>query len=265
MSNANSFPRTTQQFAGSEYINTIRLLHLKSKHCDISKSPVDKVWVIPKANKRTYLQQKISVQQLKLWHVFKNINTDLTLTLIDPTTANTSTVDIYPGFWPPDALANYLTNQFTQNGLDVNIYYDPYQLRFTFCPAMAISPLSTAQKYLGFPELDTPQLVSVSQFPPVLLKGIQNIHIYSNFTMNNIPVSDYLCSIPVTVPYGEYINFTNYDNSQSSLCLDPDVSYVRLTLRDEDGNQLDYPEELHWEVVLAMQSTVPDGFAPLEA
>lgn len=255
----------TQQFAGSEYINTIRLLHLKSKHCDISKSPTDKVWVIPKANKRSYLQQRISVQQLKIWHVFKNIKSEVQLTLVDPTTSDTSTVLIYPGFWPKDALATYLTYMFQVDNFPVTITYDAYNLRYVICPPMAISPVSTAQKFLGFREDATSRVVNVSDFPPVLLDGIQSIHVYSNFTMNNIPVSDYLCAVPMQASYGQYMQFSNYDNSQSSLCLESDVSYVRISLKDEDGNDLEYPPELNWEVVLAMQSTVPDGFAPLEA
>ena len=260
-SNEKSFLQTTQQLAGIESINTTRLIHLKSWQADINNSATDKTWVIPKANKRSYLQHRISLQQLKMWNTFKTIPNDITLQV----QVGTKSIDmpVFSGNWPPDALAYYLSSSYLASDA-VNITWDPYQLRFVFCPGIIVLP-NKNNKYIGFPESGSDgQVVQISEFPPVNLFGVPAITVWTNFTMNNIPVSDYLCCVPVGVPYGSYIHFTNYDNSMSSLCLDPDINHIRVILKDDHGDLLDYPESLDWEVVLALQPTVPEGFAPLE-
>jgi len=82
--------------------------------------------------------------------------------------------------------------------------------------------------------------------------------------MNNIPVSQFLACIPITTTYGNHIFFTNYDNSESTLCLESDITNIRVILKDELGEKLEYPDNLNWEIVFAMVSTIPEGFAPLE-
>lgn len=103
-----------------------------------------------------------------------------------------------------------------------------------------------------------------SAFPPVALRGPQCINVWTNFTMNNIPVSQYLACIPINTTYGNYIFYTNYDSSEATLCLESDITNIRIVLKDDHDKELEYPEELGWEIVLAMISTVPEGFAPLE-
>jgi hypothetical protein len=154
-----------------------------------------------------------------------------------------------------------MTTQLNIPGLTIR--YDATQLLFTFSPSLNIDKSSTIQEYLGFP-VGYGGTVQVSQFPPAKLFGLQAINVWTNFTMNNIPVSEYLCSIPVTQQYGQYIFFTNYNNSMSSLCLDQDINYVRIVLKDDYGEPLTYPDGLDWELVLAIEPTVPEGFAPLE-
>lgn len=253
-SDEKSFLLTTQQLAGQEAINTTRLMQLRSWQADITNNSVDRTWILNRINKRSYLQHRISVQQLKIWHTFKTVKNPLQLK------TPTKTVDIMSGNWTPDAMAAFLTEQLSPT---TTVTYDPYQLRFVFCPSITILPDSSASEYLGFPDEEMRD-VQISSFPPVRLFGPTQINVWSNFTMNNIPVSEYLCSIPVVQTYGEHIFFTNYDNSMSSLCLDANIGYVRIILKDEYDELLDYPDGLDWEIVLAMQSTIPEGFAPLE-
>lgn len=262
-----SFLQTTQQLAGNESINTTRLLILNSEQADVHYSKADLGWVIPKSQKRSYLQQRILLQKFKIWNVFKTVHQDASLILEDGRSIN-----IFEGNWTPESLAGYLTDQLTvymADGTTVDtaesttVTYDPYQLHFTFCgKQISIDPLSTANKYLGFPDgaVSTPM---VSSFPPTALQGIQSINIWTNVTMNNIPASSFLCSVPVTAPYGSYIFYINNDNSQATLSLDPDLQYLRLILKDDNGNVLNYPDELSWEAQLGLQGTYPEGFSPL--
>lgn len=256
-SNEKSFLQTTQQLAGQESINTTRLINLRSSQADISNHPVDKTWVIPKANKRSYLQQRIGVQSLKMWHTFKSVPQPIELILQDATV-----IPIIAGNWTEETLANYLTSVLVADGITVR--YDPYQLLFTFCPEISVSRNGSANPYLGL-SAEEDSTTNQSSFPPILLRGPQCINIWTNFTMNNIPVSQYLACVPIHASYGNYIYFTNFDNSESTLCLESDITNIRVILRDERDVLLDYPPELTWEIVLAMISTIPEGFAPLEA
>lgn len=254
-SNERTFLQTTQQLAGVESINTTRLINLKSMQADITNHPVDRTWVIPKANKRSYLQQRIGVQSLKIWHTFKSVPQPIELIL-----QSGKVIPIIAGNWTEATLANYLTSALTAEGITVS--YDPYQLIFTFCPSIDVQN-GSANPYLGLSSngnLSTNQ----SSYPPVLLRGPQCINIWTNFTMNNIPVSQYLACVPINTTYGNHIYFTNFDNSESTLSLESDITNIRVILKDERDVLMDYPPELSWDIVLAMISTIPEGFAPLE-
>lgn len=257
ISSEKSSLQMTQQFMGVESINTTRLIILKSWLADITTHPVSKTWVIEKANKRSYLQHRISIQTLQIWHAFRSIPNDVELILEDGTI-----IPIFAGNWTPDTLANYLSSKLTTQGITVS--YDPYQFQFRFCPPISIGESSTANPYIGFPLGAKIEATNHSAFPPVALQGPTCINVWTNFTMNNIPVSQLLQCIPITVDYGKNIYFTNYDNSMSTLCLESDITNVTVTLRDEYGNILDYPDGLHWTITFALQSTIPEGFAPLE-
>lgn len=248
--------QTTQQFAGNESIGTTRLISLKSWLADISTQSLDKTWVVPKANRRSYMQSKILLQSLKIWNTFKTVPTEVILS------TPTQNIVIFPGNWTPDALANYLTAQLL--GEAITVSWDPYQFQFSFCPSITILDTSTALPYLGFPEGITQTDIQISQFPPVKLKGPTCINVYSNFTMDTIPFSSFIACVPVNVPYGEHIFYQQYDDSQSVLSLDSDIQYIRISLRDDRGNLLDYPEELDWEAILVITSVIPEGFSPLE-
>ena len=259
-----NFLQTTQQLAGTESINTTRLLVLNSTQASSRIAPTDLGWVIPKAFKRSYLQHRVLLQKLKIWNTFKSVPKDVELVLTDG-----RRVPIFKGNWTEDTLANYLTSILnpTPSGppspyVGVTVQYDPYQMHFTFCPNIEIAADSTANKYLGFPD-GAITSTTISEFPPVALKGPQCVNVWTNFTMNNIPLSSYLGCVPITAPYGYHIFYDNNDNSESTLCLDTDLQYVRLTLRDEHGNLLEYPDNLIWEAQLGFQSTIPDGFSPL--
>jgi hypothetical protein len=178
-------------------------------------------------------------------------------------------VTVFKGNWDHDLLVNFLNSEWTSMyeagtmAWKQTITWDPYQLRFILCPPLDIDAGSTLNSYLGFPDGEVKD-ANISEFPPMDLFGIPYINVHTNFTMNTIPVSEYLCSVPVNGKYGEYIFFTNYDNSMSTLVLDPDITNVRVVLTDHKGRLLDYPESLDWEAVIALQATMPEGFAPLE-
>lgn len=180
-------------------------------------------------------------------------------------------VPIFKGNWTHNALANYLTSKLTLAGAPLTsggarqpivVTYDPYQLSFAFCPSIALDSTSQGNKYLGFAE-GAVSGTSTSQFPPVILNGPTCINIFTNMTINNIPISNFLTCVPITVPYGSHISYDNNDFSEASLSLDNDIRFVRLTLEDEYGNPLEYPQQLLWEAQLSLQGTVPDGFSPI--
>lgn len=197
-----------------------------------------------------------------MWNAFLTVPKEVALVDANDTSA-AGTIKVFPGNWDHETLAAYLNSEWSLNGVDRTITWDPYQLRFIICPAMDLSSLSTINRFLGFPDGEVFQAY-VSEFPPMDLFGIPYINIHTNFTMNNIPVSEYLCSVPIDVPYGQFIFYVNNDNSMSTLVLDPDITNVRVILTDHKGNLLDFHEALEWEAVLALQATLPEGFAPLE-
>lgn len=256
----NSLLPIKSQMMGVESTNTTRLLNLLSWKADIVNHAVDRTWIIEKANNRSYLQQRISLQQLKMWNTFRTVPKERQL--VEEGSGGV-TIDVYPGNWTHDTLAAYLNAMWAEKNVVRTITWDPYQLRFIICPKVTLASNSTINSLLGFPEGRVVD-ANISSFPPMELYGIPYINVYTNFTMNNIPISEYLCSIPVNSKYGEFVFFTNYDNSMSTLVLDPDITNVRVTLTDPRGNLLDYPETLDWDVVLALQRMLPEGFTPLE-
>lgn len=271
-SSENNFLQMTQQLAGTESINITRLLSLNSMQASakFSSSNMDLGWVIPKSHKRSYLQHRVLLQRMDIWNVFKSVPQDTTI-VVKATDGVLTSVPIFKGNWTHDAIANYLTSKLTlarapatTGGVRqaITVTYDPYQLSFVFCPSIQLDSTSTGNKYLGFAD-GAVSSTSASAFPPVILKGPTCINVYTNLTINNIPLSNFLTCIPINVPYGSHIHYENNNDSEASLALDQDIRFIRLTLRDEYGNLLEYPSELMWEVQLGMQSTVPDGFSPL--
>jgi hypothetical protein len=200
ISNEKNFLQTTQQLAGTESINTTRLLILNSGRADnrYSDSTTDLGWVIPRAHKRSYLQQKIILQKFHMWHTFKSVREDVEL-VVKATDEVLTRVPIFKGNWTESTLAGYLTSKLSlaqapadpqQPGAartPVVVTYDPYQLAFYFCPPIEITDESTANRYLGFREGQIPTAY-ISEFPPVALKGPTCINVWTNFTINNIPI-----------------------------------------------------------------------------
>lgn len=270
-SNTKNSLNLARQVAGTEYTSITRLLILRSWKADIHNGPVDKMWLLDKTNRRSYMQQKISLQQLKIWHTFPTIRETQTLKILNPYPRDPTTYTIFPGNWSPESLANYLTD-ILRTSYGVLVSYDPYQLKFNFCPATTGDPpsldidgSSTLLPYLGFPEGVTVYDANVSAFPPYLLFGPTTINVWSNFTMNTIPFSEYLCSIPIgQFAFGQHIAVSNYDTSMGSLCLDHDIHEIRIVLKDEFDRVLAYDNALPWEITLALEPVPPEGFAPLD-
>lgn len=270
MSDMKSSLSLTQQLMGIENTNTTRLLHLKSWQADLSNTNADKTWIFQQVFRRKYLQHRVSLQAFKIWNAFQTIPERLTL--IAMKNSILTEIPIYPGNWNPNALANYLTNKLQvldpETGLpdpflSTVVSWDPYQLKFYFCPNGITLAESDANKILGFPEEGvSSEVVSLNT---VVFTAPKCVNLYTNFTMNNIPVSHFLACVPITVPYGEYNIFTNFDNSHASLILDPELNVVRIILKDDRENMLYYPDDLDWEVVLAIEAVSPEGFQPLEA
>lgn len=269
ISDEKNFLQTTQQLAGTESINTTRLLILNSARANnrFGNSPVDLGWAVPRAHKRSYMQQRVILQKLHMWHTFPSVPEPVQLA-IRLTDGREIRVPIFKGNWTEETLANYLQTKIAEEAgtpatPPIAISYDPYQLAFYFCPSINILEDSTANKYLGFHD-GAVETTQQSQFPPVSLKGPTCINIWTNLTINNVPLSSYLTCVPIQDrSYGSHIYYENNDNSTAVLSLDSELRFIRLTLRDEHGRLLDYPDNLTWEAHLGLQATVPDGFSPL--
>lgn len=50
----------------------------------------------------------------------------------------------------------------------------------------------------------------------------------------------------------------------SVLCMDSDINHIHIILKDENGEELGYFNELPWSANLVLMETPPQGFAPLE-
>lgn len=245
-----------QLIENSQITGTSRLLFLSSKQADINHSPLHKTWIVPDFVKMRGAFHKVNVRSANLWHLFKNVPTDVVIV------TDTWSLPIYAGNWTAQGLANYISYQLKANGIEIAVAFDCSSQKFTFCPGIALHPNSTANSILGFPEGDT----TYRNMSPLIpnLSGPTSLHLMSNLIINNISASGRLSTIPVNVGYGEMIQYENYDFGDASLSMDNMINSITLEWHDQDMQKLDYEEGAEWEVVLSFQLVANANYQPLQ-
>jgi len=86
-----------------------------------------------------------------------------------------------------------------------------------------------------------------------MLAGVTRIHVETNLPLYTLPQSGRLASVPVTVSYGDFLAFTDYDGNHATLCTTHDINNIEIRLTDQDGTDLSGYDELPWGVTIELE------------
>lgn len=154
---------------------------------------------------------------------------------------------------------NYLNSKLP---LTTRVTYDAGNTAFFFDPYIDISPETDLAVYrlIGLPDGLEGRVPRSTR--PVNFRGVTQIRVMSNLSVNNIPLSNILACIPVEVNYGETVIFKGKDTTQAVLC----TNDLRIGLADQYGNPLssylnpDDPFMPNWHLILSIHTMdVPGG------
>lgn len=206
-------------------------------------------------------QYHVNLRNLNIFHTWPSVQSERTLTIASTSDPNTQVVVTIPeGNWDAYGLAEYINEQIV--GLDLTIEYDAGRLGFLFDPGMHIYDTTDCQDLLGFPDgyiTGNTESVEVSSIP-VRMSGPSRIHVISNLSLYTIPNSGRLATVPVTVEYGELLNYFDESGTQPSLCMDQHLNRIELELTDENGDPLPMNEEIPWGCVLSLDPVPNAGY-----
>lgn len=99
---------------------------------------------------------------------------------------------------------------------------------------------------------------------PIDILGPTDLHINTSLSLYTIPPSGRLCKVPVTVGYGETLNYFDESGSQPSLCSEQHIQRLQIHIQDNNNEELDGYEEFNWGVVLSMEAIPNPGFSSAE-
>ena len=257
----------------SQITNTTRHLYLNSTQNVFRMSEFHVFWDLVPALDDPTKQYKIAIRNLNLFHLFPSVPSLVSLSY-RTSSLEYKTIDIPSGNWDAYSLANYLS--YALDG--VKVTYDEGSLHFLFSPEIYITGASkSAFPYLGIPSWYSSSYYGslTESINPINLSTLQRIHVESNLTVNNIPISGRLAVVPVDQWYGEMIKYFDADNLNTVLCMDHYIGRLEIWLTDENGIPLDfylpststalglpysYPE---WQMCLSITPVDNPGFDTL--
>lgn len=239
----------------SETTNTFRRIYLNSEHAHISYSPFHKMWTLPPLLTDSKTRFRISVEKVSLFHTFPSCPDYRYITYVTSDYPfATNTIVIPPGDWNAISFAEELTNAMADD-VKITVTFDMATLKFTFDPALPLYATNAAS-LLGITESTIYGTYSESEVP-VNFVSVTDINVVSNWTVNNMPVSNQMCNFPVNADFSEMISYWN-PYSIPELVLDHDIRHVELYLTDHNNVLLSeycekntsYPP---WSVTLCVQ------------
>lgn len=247
-------PSTPQAAPTSADPGPIRLLYLRSDQASFQSSPSEKTWLVEKvvSNDRRHL---VSVKSVNIAHLHPNLPNGLYVSI------PSRTVEVPAGNWNATMLCHYLNEQLVPDGITMSWCHATY--RFFFEPSITLLSDSIGLSYLGFEEGVDHIDVTCSDFP-MNLAGAQRVQIWSNLSINNLPVNGLLASIPILCDYGDIIRYDDSTGAEGSLVLDYAIHKISIRLTDEYGNTLQCDDNIPWSICLSLQEVGHDGFIPAE-
>lgn len=250
--------------------STIRTLRLKSLDADQSQSPTEKSWILPPVLNEAGTKYKISLKSLHLFHVFGNFaNFNNTLEVVT-TGGSKETIVIAPGDYTADTLVDYLYSTL-QTSCGVAMSYDPIQNHFHWTPNLKVGSATTCLKELGLPGSNETTGYDESVWP-INLSGVSRVEVDTDLTLNTLPMSGHLATVPVSAKFGEMIDFQDPYGAYPIICVDQTLRIMTVRLLDQDGVALsDYIPLATtspyynsyvpgWEITLAFESYGDPGF-----
>lgn len=130
------------------------------------------------------------------------------------------------------------------------LVYTDSILGYTFTGSLVISAGTTCQSLLGFTSGTIGTFSKSSQ--PVDFRGVQSITIRTNLSIYNCPVSTILATVPVTVAYGDILNYADgLGTIPTYLCThQPQIFQIQLV--DQDGTELTNYADFPWYLTLEL-------------
>lgn len=264
---------STQKQENPFHTDTTRLLYLSSElrndsepigvplKASISVSPTHKIWILPPLQEGVS-QYQVNLRNLNIFHTWRSVTSPRTLHLQSSEDPNPeATITIPSGDWNAQSLASYLTEQLEAANVPVVVEYDSGILGFHFTPAVYILAPTDCQDLLGFPDDFMSLIADHHSTIPVRMSGPSRLHINSNLSLFTYPPSGRLATIPVSVNYGELLNYFDESGTQPSLCMDHNIQRIELHITDQDNNELEAYDEIPWGVILSITPVQMEAFS----
>ncbi len=128
------------------------------------------------------------------------------------------------------------------------LVYSDTILGYTFTSSLVISAGTTCQSLLGFTSGVTGTFTQSAQ--PVDFRGVQSIIVRTNLSLYNCPISNILATIPVTVGYGEMVNFSDGLGTIPTFICSHQPQVFQVQLVDQDGTELSNFADFPWYLTL---------------
>lgn len=203
----------------------------------------------------------ISVAEFYIPNVFSNINENTNTLKIryyeTPTIYDDYTFIIPIKYWSPKAFTEYVNQQFTGSGININIFYNKtlFKMEFSSTNNFRISTGTTCGSFLGLNKDNNNQWIlplyaqlapTYHLYPPstINFKATDTIFIKnSDFTLQNINsygnINNTICRVPVNCNYGESIYYRPTELDRF-IVYKKTINNFGISLTDDVGNKLDY-------------------------
>lgn len=203
--------------------------------------------------------ERIILKNASIPNVFYNIDQNKNKIVLENIGVHTV---IFPtGHYNINSLLSYFNNSIEAITAGVTIEFDSLLNKLVFNAVIdtTINKNTSNMFYvLGLNESSNFNIVSnIPKYSDYMsdLSGVRNIHVETNFSkMNTLQTNgykSYIANIPVDVPFGAIIHYTNQEQSLDQIVrsqtYSQNMNNVIISLRDASGELLNL-QNMHWEI-----------------
>lgn len=213
-----------------------RQLYLRSDQPDvITYSPTEKEWVIPQLNTQEGIKYKVNLRMMNIFNLFMTVPREVHFKYYladDPLSLKDITIKVgdYDGY----SLAQFLS---TEDGV-VKWTYDPKTGKLVTDVEITIADCEDCWEIVGFDPLlkdDSTGTKHQESQIPINLTGVTQIQLYTNLSVNNIPVNGKFTQIPMSVNFSSLLSYTDYQGNQPVIIMNDQIQTIRIKLVDQNG------------------------------